>query len=926
MSLVVKLAIAFLREHPIRIVLTSIATIASVCMVVWVASNYDTILHSYDVYANKTFGCYPLSVAPISNAKDEGVPIEVMEALKADPDVASIEPMWVLRALVRSVNPPNDGASGSSRSGSKRERESERSPESTVLALDIADAPFAMLRGHWITPRNSDAFETVVSVCAAKRLGVDIDQDVVVDRGERSYRLRVIGIMDSPSVDVSYGSQMSILTPGIGDLYVARATAEKLFEHASRISFLAVALKPNRDLTAFRFGWAPRLSGFSVPVQFQEASDVEEALCETSEAENVKLQAFAATGISLLVALLVIFSTLSMGASERVRQFAILRAVVFTRSKVALMIAFEGLILATIGFIGGMCLGYLLVMMSKGATEFFQQGFRVGFNTFFLAALTAYGGALLSALVPVYRAIHVRPVEAMVPQIQLSNAKGTPVRLVVVGFLLILVNPLLTFVFPPKYGTGVLVTMCIGFLSMAVGFVLIAPGIVVFVDRVISPLLGRMLGIEPKLLVYQISSNLWRSVGAAISMTIGLGLFISIQVWGYTMLDAFIPGPWVPDAIITFSPFSVPLKDAATVAEFPGVDPNRCVPLVVEQPRLLNDITNSAGRASVTRQDNVVIVGFDSKRAFGGDHPLLDLEWVQGSPDQAMPIIERQRGCVVPDHFLRETGLKIGDSFSLVPPENPGSPVKYVIAGAVKIPGWHWQTKFTGFRPRTHRAAALIFADYSAVTKDFDLRGVSHVWFFYGPNGADPDRLAASAQALFSSVLHREVAIGRSQALPYVRVVPVENLRRSLLVNARKWLWIISQLPLIALAVACLGVLNVIIASVRARRWSMGVLRAVGFSRGTLVRAVIAEGLLIGIVTCLLSLGFGILAGWCGCGISQYLSFFGGLHPSLVIPWYPILLSLLGTLILSAFTAVWPALSIGRSEPLTLLQQGRSAF
>ena len=134
------------------------------------------------------------------------------------------------------------------------------------------------------------------------------------------------------------------------------------------------------------------------------------------------------------------------------------------------------------------------------------------------------------------------------------------------------------------------------------------------------------------------------------------------------------------------------------------------------------------------------------------------------------------------------------------------------------------------------------------------------------------------------------------------------------------------QLPLITLLVTSLGVVNTVVASVRARRWELGVLRAVGVSRSALIRMVVAEGILIGLVTCLISLAFGLLAGWCGTGISQYESFFGGLNPSLVIPWRELLVGFSATLGLCFLAALGPAIATGRSEPLGLLQQGRAAL
>ncbi|MGC4005241.1 MAG: FtsX-like permease family protein [Pirellulales bacterium] len=87
-----------------------------------------------------------------------------------------------------------------------------------------------------------------------------------------------------------------------------------------------------------------------------------------------------------------------------------------------------------------------------------------------------------------------------------------------------------------------------------------------------------------------------------------------------------------------------------------------------------------------------------------------------------------------------------------------------------------------------------------------------------------------------------------------------------------------------------------------------------------------AEGLLIGIVAAILSVGFGTIIGWCGCEFTQYISFFGGMHPDLVVPWTPILAGIAALLGLMILTAVWPAWDIGHTKPLTLLQRGRGAF
>ncbi len=61
-----------------------------------------------------------------------------------------------------------------------------------------------------------------------------------------------------------------------------------------------------------------------------------------------------------------------------------------------------------------------------------------------------------------------------------------------------------------------------------------------------------------------------------------------------------------------------------------------------------------------------------------------------------------------------------------------------------------------------------------------------------------------------------------------------------------------------ALLIASLGVANMVIASVHARRFEFGVLRAIGAARGQLIRLVLAEVTLIGLVA-------GVLGAARGC-------------------------------------------------------------
>lgn len=927
MSPVLRLAFAWLREHPLRLALTSFATAAAAALVVWVVSGYDAMLGTFDEYSNLALGRYPLSVAPIQHFSQQApgaipstaekhVPPEVLDHLRADPAVAAADAMWAIRENVRPFTEEGQEAIPW-----------RRLPDARLLGTDAPAPPFDLVAGRWIDPARPDLLEAAMSVQAARAMGLDIGGRVLVGPPGRSTKLTIVGLVGTPDIEGWSASVASsqLLTPSVGGLYVPVALAQKLTGLAPQISFVGVSLKPDADLTQFRFQWSPRLSALSTPTQFQEAHDIEEALDESASADNVKLQAQMATVVSMLAALFIIFSTLNMGVSERIRQLAILRAVALTRGQVGALIAIEGLLFGTIGFVAGCAAGKALMWLAvRSAPELLEDGAVVGKYSILLAAACAYGGALLASLVPAIRAMRVRPVDAMAPPPSISRGslswKG-----VTAGLLLIAVYPVLAHFMKHGDDAPFVAYLFLGIASLAAGFIYLTPAVALIVDRLGGPLLARLAGVPPQLLTSQLSGSLGRTSATAIALTVGLGLYIGIQVWGHSMLSGFLPGAWAPDALIGFRPGGIPAEHAAKVADFSGVV--KAVPIIVEQPRLKEDLTRSAERATVVRQDSIVLVGIDPALAFGGADPLIRFDWVKGSAAEATKLLASGRACIVPEHFLREARLTLGDSFELVPPERPEQPVRYTIAGSVHMPGWHWQTKPTGMRTRTHRAAALVFAAYDRVAEDFAFQAASHVWIDHDETLASAEQLTTEARALYQEALGVPVAVDAApNDEPYVVVKTIADIRTTVHDHATAWLWVMSRLPLVVLLITSVGVINALLASVQSRRWEMGILRSIGFTRGTLVRLVIAEGLLIGAIAGITSLGFGILAGWCGAGISRHVSFFGGMDLEWVIPWREVAAGIAGVHILAALAAIFPAYRIGKPKPLELLQQGRGSF
>lgn len=975
MKLTLKLMWAQVVHQPARFVLACGAMVAAACMVVWVVSGYDALTAQFDSFSDEYVGRYDLfispqavespSYAPAQTVPPRYLPDDLLDEVKADPDVALAEPVLQARLMVAGPGGPGgliqrggpverDGAAsgpaggrGPGGPGSRRQRDDDapavspappdRRPfglvNTPMLVGTIAtQPPRDLVAGRWIDPSRADAFDAVLSAGAAKSLGVELGQRVLVSDGKTDYRLTIVGIVeqvDQPGGNIRL-TRVSQQGPASAALYVPMALAERIAGIEGKVSFIQIILREGANTRAFQQRWSDRLAKLDLPGEVLTEQEIRVGLEQEYVATETRNQAYGATGMALVAGVFIVFTTLSMGVTERSRQLAMLRAIALTRWQVATLVAAESLLLAVVSWAGGLAAGWgLLKVLAVQDPAAAGQSMAPGVWAVVLSGACAVGGALLASIVPMLRAAAVDPLDAMAHQPASGGAGRLSIWATIAGLVLIAINPVLLFVVGVEGDQLYMGTLsAVGWGAMVVGFVLLTPAAVLLTQRVFGPIVGRVLMLNPTLVASELGRNLWRTVGTAIALSVGLGLFVSLQVWGYSMLSPFVPGDWAPDVLANVHPAVLSDDAVAAVQRIESIVPGKCQPLVVEQPQLAEDLTGSMQRATVTRQDNVIMIGVDPDGALGGDNPLLAIDFVAGDRATAIEKLKTGRYCIVPDHFLRETGLGLEDTFAVLPPHDPEHPVEYRIAAAVSLPGWHWLSKGSGLRLNAVRSAAMVFADRRVVQADFALGGPSFLWFNVKA-GTDMDALRQQiADAIQPAGLppSRNAAQAGPRGRGGVRLSLTADVRRGVRGAADRTIGQMSQLPLITLAIASLGVVNAILGSVRTRRWEMGVLTAVGYSRSSLLRLIVAEGVMLGIVACLLSLGFGIMAGWCGSEVSQYVSFFGGLKPSLIIPWSKLSWGLAGAIGLCLIASLWPAIRIGRTDTLELLQAGRASF
>lgn len=966
MMMTCKLAWANMVRNPVRAILTASAMVASAAIVAWMVAGYDSILAETADKPEDVIGRYDLLLSASGSFKPT-ISSQIIERLNASPSVHTIatfapvdvnlqaegqrpgngRPRGATRSERRKPDGgrhdggrPDDGASGAAPIAPPTYGLPTRG--AVVVACKAEIPPLAMDSGRWLdsdaqalaVASTTRAIPCVLGEALAKRLGVQVGKRFPLGSSAGSFTLQVQGIMgDGPNPRklhtlAAKGEQLVLPRPD--SIFVSWIDGERIAGGPLQASYALIMLtEQQRQSSNFATIWREQLD--AAQARLFNDDDVAQALRAGDSHSHLRMQAYSATGITMLVSFFIIFSSLSMGVEERVRHFAILRAVALARSQLAKVVLVEGLFYGLIGWLGGLISGRLLLLWLPSLTS--ESGrnstavdWHIGFWTIFLTGFCALAGSLAASLYPAWRATRVKPLDAITPPLA-TRQRALPGRLLLLAVILLTVNPLLVFLPGMPEELRIRLYGFAGCPAMTLAFVLLAPAMYSLTQRLFAGPLARLLCLQPPFLVSQCRANLWRGAGTVMAISVGLGLYMTAIIWSASMLKPFLPGDWLPDMFATIIPGGLKDDDMGAVLAITGIDSERCLPVAVEQAQLAKDLTGSRQRQNVVRQDNVVFFGLDSTRAYAGDAPLLPFSFSRGSnPQKAIADLRSgTNACLIPRHFADSAQLAIGDIFAVIPPDAPTTLVEYRVAGIIDLKGWHWFSKFSGTRRHSARTAAMIFADSRSVRRDFNLSRVNYLWFDIQPN-ADQQQIAKALERIASGNAGQLYHIPGRGDVPsqrdFIRLTSTTDLRQSILSRTETIVAGMLRLPMLLLLVTALAVANTAAAALRSRRWEMGVMRAVGLSGGAMARLILGEALMIGLAASVLSLSFGIFSGLCSAQMATHLSFFGGMGWNLALPWLKLGKGLAITLGLSFAAALIPALCVIRTWPLALLQDG----
>jgi putative ABC transport system permease protein len=636
-----------------------------------------------------------------------------------------------------------------------------------------------------------DADEVMLSERYADHLGVAAgDRLTVTNLAGGPHPLLVAGVLPDDSFARRNDGTM---------LLTSLSTARRLNGRPGTVTFVALHLARGTDPDV----WAAAhrdLDGVSVVAPGEFIQDRKSQLTDLGSLYML----FGA--LVLFVAGFLIFLTLSMAVTERQATLGVLRALGTSRRQLARLVLMEALVLGVLATAVGLALGDGIAYVNLHYQPFGQppyavHGVPVTAAALALAVGVGVGVSALAALVPARRAARLAPMDAIREPAELAGGSR---RAWTVGLILLPIGWLVAASAPDdEVRTGVGLLLALG------GAMLVVPAVLPWLCR----RLAGLASMGPTRMAYVVVPHLGRERTRS-AYTLGLAMVVMAMAiaMGATTASAMHTGEiqiaaQVQDTVGVFSGY----LDEHLVRQVAAVDG-----IEAATPVWWSSTTVDADESPERR---VVVV--DPATHFA----VSSFAWTEGSDESVARRLARSGQAAIPERLAESLDLSVDDTITMDTAEGPRP---FVVAGV-----------YVSVTPDSRRDAwgGVIVARQDGerfFATDWPAGGI---YARLAP-GADPDVVAGRVKELEGSTTFVVATPDQMRSTFDATMDQMRNLITSLLVPAA--------------IISALGLANTLAVAVLERRREIGVLRAVGLSRGQArAMALLEATVLVGVAAVL---------------------------------------------------------------------------
>ncbi|MGW0808815.1 ABC transporter permease [Nonomuraea sp. NPDC002799] len=496
-------ALAGLRAHRLRLLLTSLAIVLGVGFIAGTFVLNDTIQAGFAQRVTADAGKVDVVVLP---AKPGGVlPARTLARVRALSGVREAQ------GLVRGAAPliGKDGKTAGN---------------APTTALSIVQGPLGRAAIVSGTGPGTDDQAAVLDKNTAKAQSLTVgDTITVLDAARDEHRFRLVGLLD-PGVD-----QELAYTGALG--FTEAAALRMTGAHGYHEIDVAGAAPGLKQVVAAAVG-----GGHVVKTGAEQAADLARSAGIETRVLTLGLLMFGV--VAMMVAALVIYNTFTILVAQRTREMALLRCIGATRGQVFGSILLESAAVGLLASALGLATGYGLAALTLTVLGALEAPLPTDAPVALTPATIAIGLAVglvvtvCAALLPARSATRVPPIAALRDQAEEQTYRAGLVR-VLSATLFLLAGAGTTgaglLAFEPGEQVALLVVMAGGVLTF-LAVLILGPVLVTPLAALVGRLPGRLFGVPGRLAVNNSGRNPRRAATTTIALTIGVTLMTLISV------------------------------------------------------------------------------------------------------------------------------------------------------------------------------------------------------------------------------------------------------------------------------------------------------------------------------------------------------------------------------------------------------------
>jgi putative ABC transport system permease protein len=703
----------------------------------------------------------------------------------------------------------------------------------------------------------------------AEREGIEVGDRVGVATRRGVRPVTIVGIFAFGEGGSSLGGTTVVELP--------RAEMQRWFGLEGRLSSISVIAEPGFQPAEL----AGRLTE-ALPSSAR-AQTADENAEESADEINDQIGAFltpallALAGAAVLVGGLMIFNTFSITVAQRVREFAMLRAVGATRGQVLASVVGEAMAIGVLASAVGIAAGIGLARLFRSLFE--AAGFGIPHSdavleprTLVIAVAVGIGVTMLAALVPAIRATRVAPVAALAATAVRGSRRSRRIAAIVsVAMLLGGIALASQGLFGSGPATARLAAIAGGTVAIFVGIALSARYVVRPLAAVVGYPIELAFHTAGRLARENAIRNPGRTALTSAALMVGLGLVVFVAVFAAGLKSSFASQI---DQLVKAEIFiyggqgfqPIPGRTRTVVEGVPGV---------AAAVANLFDQVEVNGEGSNIAYD--VLIGADTDEL----DQVYTFEWIEG--DDALVGALGQGDVLIEEQFSLAHDLGVGDTYSVETPSGGRGTLE-----AVGI----------------YRDPTILQGSIATIGT---LRSVSPA--------RDPIAvmLAVDDEADAATV---EAEVERAlRPFPAVEVESKAAYEQTIEGQLDQIVYLLYALLAMSVVISLFGIANALFLSIHERTRELGVLRAIGATRTQIRRVIRYESVITSVIGGLLGTLVGIAFAWL---VIVSLSEFG-LRLSLPLGQLAIFMAL--AVIVGIVGAIAPARRASRVDVLDAIHQ-----